>query len=345
MKKYIFGLLISLIVGSATVAQSAEKIGAPFEHVILISVDGLRGDAISHLSPQDAPNFYEIIKNGATTMNARTDVDFTVTMPNHTCMFTGLGVLGEKGHNYTANNMVVNSLHQVKGRYVPSVFDVVHENNLQSAFFATKSKFMLYPKSYGGKGIDQPKMTYQDKYLIDSYAILSTSDDKMVDLFLEELGQNAPQFMFLHISGPDKVGHKKNWDVTPGSAYLNEVKNIDALVGRVLQAVQRRNRLVRTTAVIITSDHGGFNNDHQDAKDPRDYTIPFLVWGEHITQADLYALNPTSRKDPGQEQVSYESPGQPIRNGDAGNLALSLLGLPSIPGSTINNRQDLNVLP
>ena len=58
----------------------------------------------------------------------------------------------------------------------------------------------------------------------------------------------------------------------------------------------------------------------------------------------MYKINLSSRKDPGDKNLKYESEElQPIRNGDAGNLAMSLLGLPAIEGSTINSKQDLNV--
>ena len=77
------------------------------------------------------------------------------------------------------------------------------------------------------------------------------------------------------------------------------------------------------------------------------YIIPFLVWtGDGGERRDLYALNPVTRKDPSLSQPR-EAPSlpPPIRNGDAGNLCLGLLGLPPIPGSTINAAQDLSVFP
>jgi hypothetical protein len=59
--------------------------------------------------------------------------------------------------------------------------------------------------------------------------------------------------------------------------------------------------------------------------------------------ADLYDLNPASRLDPATGRPSYTPAIQPIRNGDAANLALDMLALGPVPGSTINNAQNLAV--
>jgi hypothetical protein len=84
----------------------------------------------------------------------------------------------------------------------------------------------------------------------------------------------------------------------------------------------------------VTSDHGGTTrNDHNDPKRPETYRIPLFVWGPGIPAgADLYSLL-SNRGDPGTNWLDYTAHPQPIRNGDAGNLALMLLGLPPIPGS------------
>ncbi|MFM7808444.1 MAG: hypothetical protein ACKPEA_11045, partial [Planctomycetota bacterium] len=99
-------------------------------------------------------------------------------------------------------------------------------------------------------------------------------------------------------------------------------------------------------AIVLTADHGGGVPflSHTDNTAPVNFTIPFLVWlGGDGEPRDLYELNAAVRRKPAaSERFAADAP-PPIRNADAGNLALSLLGLPAIPGSTANASQDLRV--
>lgn len=64
-------------------------------------------------------------------------------------------------------------------------------------------------------------------------------------------------------------------------------------------------------------------------------TIPFFVWGAGLAVgSDLYdAL--VNRFDPVDARPDYDALLQPLWDGDSGNLALALMGLEPIPGSTL----------
>lgn len=125
--------------------------------------------------------------------------------------------------------------------------------------------------------------------------------------------------------------------------YNNTLIAIDGYLGRIFNLVSCNETLKAKTFIVLTSDHGGSGISHSDAADPLNYTIPLLVWGPGVAAgADLYALNTTTRLNPGTGRPDYSAPIQPIRNGDAANLELKLLGLEPVPGSTINSAQNLS---
>lgn len=101
--------------------------------------------------------------------------------------------------------------------------------------------------------------------------------------------------------------------------------------------------LAETTAIILTSDHGGpiGETQHTVFDDDENYTVPSIVWGPGVgANKDLYTLNGSNRLDPGTGRPD-EMGIQPIRAAEAGNLSAQLLGLPPIPGSRFNSGHDL----
>jgi hypothetical protein len=336
------------------VALALPTAAAAVDHVILISVDGLRADLLSDLMANDVDgdyaSFQRFVDEGATTFNARTDYTYTNTLPNHTCMMTGRPVSQPEGqpdathHGYTRNvdPLPTDTLHNQGNpavSYVASAFDVAHDHGLETALYASKSKFVIFEQSYdaanGATDLTGPD-DGPDK--IDTYE--NGSSAEIHAALLEDLAAAPARFSFVHYRDPDSAGHASTW----GSAAWNaSVKTVSGYVGDILDAVQATPQLRGRTVIILTTDHGGTGYGHTSASDWRNYTIPFFVWGAGVYPGvDLYALNLAVRLDPGAGRPSYNDP-PPIRNGESGNLAMDLLGLPSVPGSTINAGQDLAV--
>ena len=96
------------------------------------------------------PNLRSFLRRSAYTLNARTDPDFTKTLPNHTSQMTGRPVFGGAGHQVTYNEDMQRTVHQEAGGYVASVFDVVHDHGGRTAVYAGKSKFDMIDRNWNG---------------------------------------------------------------------------------------------------------------------------------------------------------------------------------------------------
>lgn len=313
-------------------------------YVILISVDGLRPDAVTRQSAEKLPNFYRLRAEGAFTDNARTDVDKINTLPNHIAQLTGRPVMGDQGHNWTSNGDPGDAtIHERKGEYVASVFDVVHGSGLRASAYVSKSKLALFDQSYDGHSADAEYGAADSlNGEIERFVFDSDSEDLVRKLVLD-LKSDPTAFSFLHLRDPDSKGHVWSWSLRSWSPYMRAVRRVDRMLGRILDTIDADPRLAGNTIVILTSDHGGKGWGHGSKTRPEDYTIPFYVWGAGVADVDLYDINLASRRDPGRAHPGFDAEGQPIRNGDAANLAVSLLGLAPVPGSIVNAAADLNV--
>jgi len=320
------------------------------EYVVAMSLDGLGGTYLQSYvsnSPAQFPNFVRLRNEGAYTFNARCDYDISETIPNHTCMFTGRPVFQPAGfpntthHGYSLNFPNATDTYHNSGNtnvpYKASCFDVAHDHGLSTALYAGKARFAIVERSYNQTngapdlvGADNGRNKI-DVASVPASDISGNNITNQVNTIVQGLsGASPPRYTFIHIAEPDLTGHGSGF----GSVnWSNTVRTVDTQLGRILAVINGNPALSNRTALILTADHGGSGSSHTDASQLANYTIPFFLWGPGIPAGvDLYTLF-SNRFDPGTSRVDYAAAQQPIRGGDINNLGLSLLGLPSIPGS------------
>lgn len=336
---------------AATAGWAAEGCTAPppppppppgdVTRVVLVSVDGFNPDGLGLLGPERAPNLTRMRAEGTSTLNARTAVERTRTLPNHTSMLTGRRITGDGGHQITFSDDDGTTVAAHAGTYVAGAFDVVHDSGGPTAMYVGSPKLFMLDRSWDAtNGAADTTGADDGRDKVD--AAIGGDGATTTAALIDQLGSAPPTFSFLHLSATDLAGHTYSF-LSP--EYLDALAGIDVHIGDVMDAVAADPELAAHTVVIVTADHGGVTDFHGDATNPGNYTLPVFAWGEGVAVgADLYALNP-DRQDPGTSQPPYEAAVPPVRNGDMANLVTDLLGLPPVPGSTLNAGQDLDLAP
>ncbi len=349
---------IFLLIAMSVNVHAAESAPPPSQFVIVISVDGLGGTYLNKLfegtatgGPYALPNFTRIKNEGAGTLAAHCDNNNWETLPNHTSIITARPRDGVGGHAWSSNSdpLAGQTIHTNKGSYVAGVFDVAHDNGLMTGMYVNKSKFMLFD-TYGSytnggsynaiNGAVDTTGTDNGRDKIDTAYINTALGGIIVDTFIaQQKSANPNRYAFLHINEPDSFGHSKGW----GSAIWNgQVVVVDTMLGKLFKLIEQDvPAMIGKTTIILTADHG---NQYDPPSGADRYSVPFFVWGPGVPAgSDLYVLNSGRRQTASSYPMTTYSGMQPIRNAEANNLALQLLGLGPIPGSVFNATQDLQV--
>lgn len=248
---------------AALTFQHGTPEGAVTGHVIIISLDGLRPDAIT---AESAPTLDRFMHEGSYARIAQTIMP-SLTLPSHTSMLTGQP---PNVHGITWNSDEVASRGTVR---TPTVFEVAHDHGFRTAAFFSKSKFEHL----------------QVKGTLD----YSQAPTKMVSGWLmgrtltdlgRYLGTNSPNLLFVHLAETDYAGHEFGW-MSP--IYMRALRAEDDALGDIVAAAEATFGPGKFT-LIVTSDHGGHDRIHGTA-DASDVTIPWIVWGEGVRAGAVVA--------------------------------------------------------
>jgi predicted AlkP superfamily pyrophosphatase or phosphodiesterase len=218
--------------------------------VLIVSEDGLRGDAVEHLH---LPWHEALWQHGSYSWKART-IRTASTLPAHAAMLSGYDV---KDHGLTWNNWKP-SRGYIR---VPTIFEEAEEHGLKAAMFVGKFKLRHLAKPGTVEVFERP-----------GYACKNVAADAAAYMVRAQ-----PDVTFVHFSNPDDAGHARGWT---SDAYRKAVSEDDRCLGVLLSALEKAG-LAEGTLVIVSADHGGHARSHTGAI-AEDREIPWIARGPGV---------------------------------------------------------------
>ncbi|MDX2130802.1 MAG: alkaline phosphatase family protein [Planctomycetota bacterium] len=246
----------------AATSTHAEPAAPGVTHVLVIGIDGLSPEGIEI---SDTPHMRQLIRAGSWTINARAVLP-TSSGANWASMITGAT---PPQHGVTSNEWAHDA------RTIEPA-DVGPEGIFPTIFGRVKA---AHPDAriaaiyeWGGfSPLCEKKPLTLDRHC--------SSPEQVADTALAWFAEGAPTLTFLHLDHVDITGHEQGWSSAP---YIQAVERADAIIGRLISGLRTHN-LLESTAIIVTSDHGGIGNGH-GGESMAELEIPWIISGPGIAQ-------------------------------------------------------------
>ncbi|HEY6934687.1 MAG TPA: alkaline phosphatase family protein [Marmoricola sp.] len=313
---------------------------SPVQHVVVVSVDGLRPWALAGTGRRGSPTLHRMVSRGASTPNARTDYGTVDRLSNVVGMLTGRNANRRTGGHGVWSGRHASTVHRAAGHYVASVFDVLHDLGLRTAVVTDLRETTLVRDSWNATHGAADAMAPWDGRGKISRFVLARSDDGVARHAVNVLRGLRPAFTFVQLSDPGAAGFRYGFG---NRRYLAAVRATDARIGDIVAAVDDTSGLAGHTVVVVTAARGGNGHRSHAASRPAYYKVPMFVTGPGVPAgANLYALNPQLAA-PGNRRPTYAETRQPIRTAFLANLVTRLLGWPAVPGSDQDPAQTFSV--
>ena len=230
-------------------------------NVLVISVDGLRPDAIAAYR---TPTLQRLMREGSYTLSAST-IFPSKTLPSHTSMLTGQP---PETHGVLWNTVATADTDSIE---LPNIFSVARAHGYSTAAFFSKAKFQPLQR-LGTLDYSQAPGGWFGRW----------SGERTVNDVSAYLEGARPNLLFVHLSDPDAAGHGAGWmSAEYGRAVIATDATVDRLIG-LAEGVYGSGNF----SLILTADHGGHGRNHGSG-DPRDVTIPWIAWGQGVKQGAL----------------------------------------------------------
>jgi predicted AlkP superfamily pyrophosphatase or phosphodiesterase len=244
--------VIAVVAACAVAAWSGPGLraaapGPVARHVVVLSLDGARADALRSAMPSS------LAARGAVSWTAQT-ITPSLTLPAHASMVAGV--------TPSVHGVTFNDWHEGRPYFRrATMFSEVTRGGGKAVALVHKPKLIM---------LTPPGSVAAARHLL--YPRFRQGDvvETAARLFVEQ----RPALLFVHVADPDDAGHGRGW---MSAEYLRVIAAAPALIERLLRAFEDA-AASGESLLIVTADHGGHNSTHGTSR-PEDMTIPWLAFG------------------------------------------------------------------